>query len=455
MRRLLHLLGIDRAIAYTLAGRGWSLLSGLVTLLLVAKYLSADEQGYYFTFASVLAMQVLLELGMSFVVTQFASHEMAELNWSAAGVLEGDARAMERMRSLIVLLAKWYGVIGALLVAIILPAGWVFFLVNEPESVVAWRGVWIWLVLATAANVFLMPFLSLLEGCGRITEVARMRLYQSVGGSLAAWAVLADGGGLLAMPVMSTVLALVALLWLWRTKTDFIRKLLAPENIGATICWRREIWPFQWRIAVSWLSGYFIFQLFTPILFAYRGAAEAGQMGMSISIANALMGIAIAWMNAKAPGFGSLVAVRDYKTLDRVFALTMSRSLAVLVAVGIGLCIVNYVIHVRRMAFADRLLDPLPFVLLIVATVFAYITYAQSMYLRAHKEDPFMLISLVSAVLIGCFSMVFGQQYGALGLMAVYVSVYGIIGVGWGNLVFMTARRRWQKAALTHLMEPK
>ena len=451
--RVLHILGIDRAIAYTLAGRGWSLLSGLVTLLLVAQHLTTNEQGYYFTLASLLAMHVLLELGMSIVVTQFASHEMAGLNWSAQGVLEGDARAMERMRSLILLLCKWYGVIGALLVAIILPVGWVFFLFNEPESTVAWRGVWVWLVVATAANVFLMPFLSLLEGCGRIAEVARMRLYQSIVGSVAAWAVLIEGAGLLAMPVMSTALALVALLWLWRTKLDFVKKLLAPENIGATICWRREIWPFQWRIAVSWLSGYFIFQLFTPILFAYRGSVEAGQMGMSISIANALMGIAIAWMNAKAPGFGSLVAVRDYKTLDRVFALTMSRSLAVMVAVGIGLCVVNYVIHARRMLYADRLLDPLPFVLLIVATVFAYITYAQSTYLRAHKEDPFMLISLVSAVLIGCLSMLLGEQYGAVGLTAVYVSVYGIIGVGWGSLVFTRARRRWHKAAVIRRME--
>jgi hypothetical protein len=32
MKRLLNFLGIDRAIAYTLLGRGWGVLSGLVTL---------------------------------------------------------------------------------------------------------------------------------------------------------------------------------------------------------------------------------------------------------------------------------------------------------------------------------------------------------------------------------------------------------------------------------------
>jgi O-antigen/teichoic acid export membrane protein len=289
----------------------------------------------------------------------------------------------------------------------------------------------------------------MLEGCGCVMEVARMRLYQSIIGSVAAWAVLAAGGGLLAMPVMSTALALVAFGWLWRKNLGFARRLLALGSDGAAIAWREEIWPFQWKIAVSWLSGFFIFQLFTPILFAYRGAVEAGQTGMSIAIANALMGIAVAWINAKGPGFGALVANRDYKTLDRVFGQTMSRSLFVMAVLGVGLCVVNYVIHARHAPSADRILDPLPFTLLILATMFAYVTYAQATYLRAHKDDPFMAISVASALMIACFALVFGKEYGATGLMGVYASVYGIVGVGYGSVLFTTTKRRWQNVTLT------
>ena len=56
----------------------------------------------------------------------------------------------------------------------------------------------------------------------------------------------------------------------------------------------------QWRIAVSWMCGYFIFQLFVPVLFAYRGPLEAGQMGISLSISNVLASVAISWVNTKA-----------------------------------------------------------------------------------------------------------------------------------------------------------
>lgn len=439
-------MGIDHAVVYTLAGRGWGLLSGIVMLLLVVRYLTPDEQGYYYTFASVLAMQIFFELGMSVVVMQFASHEMAHLRWSEAETVEGDTNAKNRLHSLFLLVTKWYGVIAALLIAVILPAGWIFFSSNHPYAGVNWQFAWIWLVFAAAANIFFMPLLALLEGCGRIAEIARLRLYQNVIGSLLAWGVLVGGGGLQAMPAMSTGLALTVFIWLWRTKRAFFQSLFVHDVAGGGIKWKTEIWPFQWKIALSWLSGYFIFQLFTPVLFAYRGAVEAGQMGMSIAIANALMSLAMAWMNTKVPSFGGLVAKRDYINLDRIYSLTLFRSLGVMVAGGGLLCTINYVIHLAHAHLVERILDPLPFTLLMLATTLNYITYTQAAYLRAHKEEPFLMISLVSAILIGVLTFSLGREYGSTGIMSGYLAVCGIVGFGWGSAIFFSKRREWQKS---------
>lgn len=447
MKKLLAFLGVDLAIIYTLIGRGWGLISGVVTLLLVVRFLTPDEQGYYYTFASLLAMQVLFELGMSFVVMQFASHEMAKLTWGHEGVVDGDALAKSRLRSLLVLVTKWYGVIAGLIIVVILPAGWIFFSMSHPLSTVSWKLAWVWLVLAAAINICFMPLIALLEGCGRITEVARLRMFQNVIGSLAAWLFLMGGGGLLAMPVMSTGLALTVLIWLWRTKRRFLKDLFYYEkksDIG--INWKTEIWPLQWKIALSWLSGYFIFQLFTPVLFAYRGAVEAGQLGMSFSVVNALMSISMAWMSTKAPQFGTLVAKRDYLSLDRLFKLTLSRSFFVMAVIGIMLCLVNYILHVRSIQLASRVIDPLPFTLLVVTTMLNYVTYAQSTYLRAHKQEPFLWISLISAGLIAALTLTLGKSYSALGIMTGYFVVCAIIGFGWGSVIFFTKRREWQNS---------
>ncbi len=438
-------MGVDRAVAYTLASRGWGLLSGLITLLLVARNLTSAEQGYYYTFASLLAMQILFELGMSVVVMQFSSHEMAHLSWSEKGILNGEANSLSRLRSLVMLVSKWYGIIAILIIVIVTPVGWIMFSNSHSDIGVSWHLPWLCLICAAATNIFFMPFFALLEGCGRVTEVARLRMIQNIIGSLLAWGVLISGGGLWAMPVMNIGFGITVIVWLWKTKKLFFMNLLEVNVLQEKVNWKTEIWPFQWRIALSWLSGFFIFQLFTPVLFAYRGAVEAGQMGMSISISNALMGIAIAWMNTKAPGFGALVATKDYLSLDKIFAVTLTRSLAVIVIIGGVLCILNYIIHAELMKISYRILDPLPFMLLILATIFTYITYAQATYLRAHKEEPFMLISLISAILIGSLTIILGKEYGSLGLMAVYATIYCLVGVGWGSLIFFSKRRNWQK----------
>lgn len=444
MKRLLDFLGIDRTIAYTLGGRGWNMLSGFFTLFLIVRFLNADEQGYYYTFASVLAMQIVFELGMSYVVMQFASHEMAHLHWTMSDTIDGERTAKSRLSSLVLLVMKWYGAIAAFIMLFILPAGWYFFTVNHSGSSVAWQGPWIWLVISASVNIYIMPLMAILEGCGRIAEVARLRMIQNIVGSVAAWSVLVAGGGLYAASVLNTGLAVTALLWLWSTKRHFFKDLLSSEKSSIGINWKTEIWPFQMKIAVSSLCGFFIFQFFTPVIFAYRGVVEAGQIGMSINIANAVANIAMAWMNSKAPRFGGLIAKKDYVALDAVFFSTLWRSLAILVFLSSVLCIINYGLHETGMKFATRFLDPGTFVLLMLATIMNYISYAQAAYLRAHKEDPFLAVSIVCAVMIGISTLLLGRSYGADGAITGFFLICCFVGVGWGSKIFVSKRKEWQ-----------
>ena len=75
--------GIDRAVFFTLLGRGWNVGAGLIIIALVAHFLSPELQGYYYTFNSLIALQVFAELGLNFAIIQFASHEMAQLTLAA------------------------------------------------------------------------------------------------------------------------------------------------------------------------------------------------------------------------------------------------------------------------------------------------------------------------------------------------------------------------------------
>src|SRR5450631_2953866 len=88
--RIKHATGLDRAIGFTILARGWSTLAGVLTVLLIARFLSPSEQGYYYTFSSLVALQVVFELGFAFVILQLAAHERAHLVVAVDGSITGD-----------------------------------------------------------------------------------------------------------------------------------------------------------------------------------------------------------------------------------------------------------------------------------------------------------------------------------------------------------------------------
>ena len=96
------------------------------------------------------------------------------------GTVDGDVAAKSRLRSLAILVIKWYAIVAACIVLVVLPVGWIVLSNGANPSKIGWQFSWTSLILATACNVFLMPILTMLEGCSRILEVARLRMYQNV-----------------------------------------------------------------------------------------------------------------------------------------------------------------------------------------------------------------------------------------------------------------------------------
>lgn len=443
-----QLLGIDRAVAYTLFYRGWQLIAGFGTLLLIARSLTPIQQGFYYTFGSILGLQIFFELGLTYVVLQFVSHERAHLNWTPQGVLEGDPTAKARLSSLIRLTLKWYAIASGLLVFLLIPAGLLFF-GRSPDSASAefWKIAWIWLALITAGNLLLSPLFSVLEGCGLIAEVARFRLVQDLVAYPVLWICLFAGAGLLAIPFSQAVRILISTGWLYLRQRSFLIDQIKFRLPGVAIHWWREVWPMQWKIALSWMSGYFIFQLFNPVLFAYFGAVVAGQMGMTLTLTGTVTTLAMPWISTKVPSFGQMIANHDYESLDRLFFRSVLQ--ATIVAITVGLLLLGAVVtlNVFHISLRQRMLAPLPFALLAIVAVVNVVVFAQAAYLRAHKAEPFLINSIVLGVLIALSTYFFGRAYGAIGMTVGYFSLGGLLGLGWGTWIFVTKRREWHGSA--------
>lgn len=443
VRRFTHFAGIDRAVAYTVAGRMWALLSGLVSAFVIVAFLSPVQQGYWYTFGSILGLQVFFELGLTMVILQFAAHEKAHLEWNGGRLLEGSETAKRRLASLLRLALKWYAVAGVLTICLILPVGWLLFSQKQVEENVAWQTPWLLLSVITAVSLFVSPIYAILEGCGRIREVAVFRTGQAIVGSLVVWLALALQINLYAVPLTSLATLTMGIAWLVVRYRGWFLDLIGTDVEEAGIHWWSEVWPFQWKIAVSWLGGYFVFQLFTPILFANSGAVVAGQMGMSISLAGAVGAMAMAWINTKAPFFGGFVARGDWSALDRLFFRTLRQSFAAVVVGATGAFGFVVMLRVAGLPVGERVL-PLPaLAVLLATTVVNQIVFSEAVYLRAHKQEPFMLLSVVNGASIGLATYVLGRLFGAMGMVVGSLVLTTVIGLGWGTWIFRKKRREW------------
>lgn len=442
--KLLKSVGVDCAVGYTVLGRIWNALAGMISLTVVAAFLSPEGQGYYYTFGNVIAMQVFFELGLTNVILQFSSHEKAKLFWTKEGILDGDDCAKARLSSLLRITLKWYSIIAILVVLSIIPAGLIFFTKYQSVSGnVVWRLPWILVIVVTSLVLLISPVFSILEGCGLVGEVAKIRTYQAIATYGIFWLALSQHWGLFAVPVFYGVGFLMMASWLIITKKRLLTDLLAFSSNGIAISWRHEVWPLQWKIALSWLSGYFIFQLFNPVLFAYYGPVEAGKMGMSLSVVSGISALALAWVGTKSAPFGHLIANKEYAELDKLFFRSLKQSIVVIGTSGILFFLLTLYLYNTKHSFSHRLLEPLPLSFLIAATFVNHFVVSQAIYLRAHKREPFLWISITNGTLVGLSTFFLGRCYGTIGMMMGYFIINLVIGLGVGSWIFFKCRRTW------------
>ena len=244
-----------------------------------------------------------------------ATHERAHLTIAEDESISGSEVAHARLASVLQKAVHWYSIAAILMLCTLVPVGLYFFSSHAiPGQLVLWKLPWCLVVLAATFAFQIDPIFSFLEGCGYVSQVARTRFWQALLGSLSAWGAMLLHHGLYAPASLIAGQVVAGCVWIY-TKRRLLLPLFRLAPGERQIQWWVEVWPFQWRIAVSWICGYFIFQIFNPILFAYWGPVAAGQMGMSLSISGALMSISIAWVNTKAAPFGAMIALREFASL--------------------------------------------------------------------------------------------------------------------------------------------
>jgi hypothetical protein len=297
------------------------------------------------------------------------------------------------------------------------------------------------------ASLWCIPFYSFLEGCGQVRAVAAMRLRQTMAAAALSWAAMLSHHGLYSPALAIAGQTAIALLFLVSNRS-LLKGLLRHSGRLAPVCWKREVWPFQWRIAVCWMCSYFTVQMFVPILFARRGAVEAGQMGMSLSITGYMTVVALAWTSTKTAPFGRLIARCEFEQVDRLFLRTLRQSLSVFAVLALVACLAAALLPAVAPRLAARMLSPQLFALLVVAGGANCAVQSLAMLLRSFKREPFLVQSLTVASFTLLMASAAAPRWGGRGAALSYVTATAGIGLPFALTIFMRARRKYLGASI-------
>ena len=443
-------IGIDKAIAYSSGSRIVQGFTGVLSVFFITTFLTGVEQGFYYTFGSLLAMQVFFELGLTGIMTQFVAHEVSHLKLNDDSEYEGDEKYKSRLASLIHFCLQWYIVLAIIVLVFLVIVGFVYFnRYGEEHKNVDWQLPWLLICVGTAIKLFQSPFTSIFMGLGKVKEMSKIGFLQQIILPVVTWIGLATGFKLYVVGI--GYLASVVLWQLLVNYTGLTRIVvnLWKSKVSERVAYFKEIFPFQWRIALSWVSGYFIFQLFNPVLFATEGAVVAGQMGMTLQALNAISAFSFSWFNTKIPLYSKLIALKEYVQLDLIFIKTLKQMVSVCVCLLIVFFIVLWLLNVTKIGFgnhiiADRFLPYLPTIFMVIPILLSQFVSSWANYLRCHKKEPFLVNSIVAGISCCLSTILLGKYFGLYGITIGYCMI-NILMFPWSYMIFKTKKAEWHK----------
>jgi len=402
IKRWAHRFDVNRAVGFAVLMRAWQLLSGPITPLLITLFFTQQIQGVYYLFVSLVGFQALVELGFHWVIVHHVAHDAAGLSIAVDGRLTGPNDSLSRLASLLSIARRWFAVASVLFAIVVSIVG--VWLLKGDVDVDVWGWPFALLVLTMSSALAISPYLSILEGCNQMWVVNRYRFWQAITGSVVVWTTIVLGMGIWAAVLSCLVQLAFEIIIVWGHYRHFWSGVAAVES-GPQVDWRSEIWPLQWRRGLQAMSHWFAFGLIVPIVFKVEGSEVSGRIGMTWAILTAFQNASFAWISNRAASMGQLVAEKKKGELDELFHRLVFTSTSVLVTLSatftIGVFVIGQLSDPFSERFASRLLPWIPTALFSVGAVLLHLPHCWGMYVRSHRVEPFLRISVSANILLG------------------------------------------------------
>jgi hypothetical protein len=231
-----------------------------------------------------------------------------------------------------------------------------------------------------------------------------------------------NGFGLWAPSMFFFVSAAVFIFWFIKNNSIFIKKMFLKRS--TKINWVRQIWPLHWRVGMTWVSTYFFTQTLVPILFYTQNTKLAGQMGLSLTLANMLGLLAQSWIAYRTPDMAKAAATKNWRLLDDIFKRNFV--ISTLVYIASGLLTVFLYLHFSSTVYIYRLL-PLPsFAGLLLIVLLNHIIGCFIMQLRSYKKEPLAKFLFFATIVSLPLMIYYSSSHAEMGLVSTILGIQAI-----------------------------
>lgn len=386
------------------------IISGPIMLLLIPIYLSKEEQGLWYLFSSLSALSIFADLGFSNIILQFSAHEFSNLKTDKNFTLSGDKENIKKMASFFMFICDWVGKMTLIVFPIIFFVG--FYILYSKMSIDLWLIPWSIYVISSAFSFFIGNLFSFFQGFNIVAQIEKIRLYNSILSSIVIILSLYYGLKIFAICLSSIIGLILSLYFLNLLFKNTILQLIKKSK-GFTYNWFGQISQLLWKYALSFSSGYFIFQIYTPLMFMYKGPIEAGKVGLSISLWTSVFGISNSFISAIIPKINIEISKKNWASLDKTFNKNLVLSLSTYFIFFASFFIINHFFRdyfiIKNKNIFDRFLSPFSMFLLGISWFIQLYVNAIAMYVRSHKKEPFVFASIFVAFYIPSITFILAK----------------------------------------------
>ena len=437
---------IEKGVLSNISLRLLQIFSQLVLIFSISSKFTSVELGYYYVLNSYAGMSIFFELGMSAVIMQNAAHESAR--FSREELFLNKEGSLLKLSSLFHFICKWQVIASLLFFVIIYSSSFYFFdiKVAQVNHDIHWQIPLLILLFSISISIIVNGIFSFLEGCLFVYEISIIRIVQNISFISLFIIFILNDLGLLAYGLAQLFSILIGLLFFYKQKVfKALYTIFKSKSSEINFNWMKDIFPLQLRVALSSISGYFIFQIADLFAFKYQGPVLSGQLGFTMSLINGIVIVSNVWTSSRSPLFANLVANNKIDELKNLFRRTLFSSLATFTILAASFFLFKIIfIDYYKLIFAGRLLDNYGTLYILIYAMCNLLIFCIAAYCRSNKEEPFLAPSIFGAIW-GIISSYLMLKYFSMTIFCLVLVLNNLfIGIPWALRIYFKSKNKFQ-----------